>query len=245
MGITIHYNGKLDDPSVLPALLAEARHFCFKRKWKYGDVDDRIIGTVERWTSRDVKKEELSTEEMEWTDSMVETHSAPIDDVQRGLLIQPHPECETVFLMFNQIGELCFYMPQPETGCYWENKLLFTKTQSAPLDIHISICELLHLIQDRYFSGLRVTDEGEYYETRDPAHLAEKFAQMNALMDRVEGALTDENQSDEIGDAIRNALGEDNAEPKKRRRLNAERGKKIDPREPSWTRDHGTSANRN
>ena len=53
MGITIHHSGKLDDPRILPDLLTAARQFCFQRKWKYIDVDDRILGTVERWLPSD------------------------------------------------------------------------------------------------------------------------------------------------------------------------------------------------
>ena len=236
MGITIHYHGKLDDPRVLPDLLLAARHFCFQRKWKFENIDDRVIGTVER-----VKSYESEN---------IETITAPIDDVQRGLLIDPHPDSEPVWLLFNQHGELCFYMPLPEPGQYWENKLLFTKTQFAPLDTHISICELLHLIQDRYFSSLQVSDEGEYFETHDPARLAQNIGKLNAIMDRVENALTDEESSDPMIDAIRDAVDDAEAtdgKPRKprKRKMQVERGKKLTVRDPVWKRGHGSSANKN
>ena len=156
MGITIHYSGKLDAPRVLPELIIAARHFCSQRGWEYQDLDDRVLGKVERRTMTHVKNEELSNAEIDWTDTIVETNIFPLDDVQRGVLIKPHSECEPVWLIFNQSGELCFYLPEQEPGHYWENKFLFTKTQFAPIDIHVAICDLLHLIQDQYFPSLQV-----------------------------------------------------------------------------------------
>ena len=66
MGVTIHYSGKLDESRVLPDLLRAARYFCFQRKWRYIDVDDRILGTVERWIPSD--------------DGQIRTKESPIND---------------------------------------------------------------------------------------------------------------------------------------------------------------------
>ena len=234
MGITIHYSGKLDDPRVLPGLLTAARHFCFQRKWKYLDVDDRILGTVERWIPSD--------------DDQVHTKASPIDDTMRGIIVQPHPESESVFLTFNQDGELCFYLPEPEPGHYSENKLLFTKTQFAPLDVHISICELLHLIRDKYFPSLHVVDEGEYWETHDPARLAENFGKLNAIMNQVANALQDPDNpiTQEIQRAVDDTKGKNAKKGKRKRKgLKFERGAKISLPDPLWKRGHGSSAGRN
>jgi len=234
MGITIHYSGKLDDPRVLPDLLTAARHFCFQRKWKYIDVDDRILGTVERWIPSD--------------DEQVRTKESPIDNTMRGIIIQPHPESESVFLTFNQDGELCFYMPEPEPGHFWENKLLFTKTQFAPLDVHISICELLRLVRDKYFPSLRVVDEGEYWDTRDPARLAQNFGKLNEIMDQVANALQDPDHplTQEIQRAVDDTKGEDAKKDKRKKKgLAFERGAKIKLSDPLWKRGHGRSAGRN
>jgi hypothetical protein len=234
MGITIHYSGKMDDPRLLPDLLTAARHFCFQRKWKYIDVDDRILGTVERWIPSD--------------DEHVRTQESRIDDTLRGIIIQPHPKSESVFLTFNQGGELCFYMPESEPGHYWENKLLFTKTQFAPLDIHISICELLQLVRDKYFPSLCVVDEGEYWETRDPAHLAQNFGKLNAIMDQVANARQDPDHplTQEIQRAVDDPKGTDVKQDKRKQKgFSIERGAKIKLPDPLWKRGHGRSAGRN
>lgn len=206
MGITIHYHGTLDDPRVLPEMLIAMRHFCFKRGWKYIDVDDRIIGTVERWIPGDGEE--------------IQTAESPIDDTLRGVIIQPHPKSESVWLTFNQHGELCFYHGEEKAGQYWEQRGGFTKTQFAPMDTHIAICELLHLLQDHYFPSLDVSDEGEYWETRDPAKLAQNLGMLDRLMDSLSQRLDDKG-------------------------ISHERGKSIDIRDPEWKRDHGTSAGKN
>lgn len=218
MGITIHYSGKLDDPRVLPQLLAEARHFCFQRRWRYLDVDDRIIGKLD--------------------------NGVPVDDVMRGIIIKPHPNSESVYLTFNQDGELCFYMPLAKPGHFWQNKLLFTKTQFAPLDVHISICELFTLIRDKYFPGLQVVDEGEYWETHDLARLAENFETLNTFTNKIADAL--QNPDHSLTPSALDIEGDDTLQDKRDRKgLRFERGAKIKLPDPLWKRGHGRSAGRN
>jgi hypothetical protein len=181
-------------------------------------------------------------------DDQVHTKESPIDDTMRGIIVQPQPESESVFLTFNQHGELCFYLPEPEPGHYWENKLLFTKTQFAPLGVHISICEMLHLIRDKYFPSLRVVDEGEYWETHDPAHLAQNLGKLNEIMDQVANALQDPDNpiTQEIQRAVDDTKGKDAKKGKRKRKgLKFERGAKISLPDPLWKRGHGWSAGRN
>jgi len=242
MGVTIHYNGKLDDPRALDELFITAKRFCHEHHWQFQEIDERVIGKVERSI---VDKEEPETNTVYYT-----SVHAPIDDRQRGLLIQPHPESETVWLTFNQDGELCFYLPESKSGHYWENKLLFTKTQFAPIAIHIAICDLLHQIQDRHFPSMEVYDEGEYFETRDRERLAQRIGFLNTVMDHLEQKLADADTDDPAVTAIRDAVDQADdlagkSKKNKKRKLSVERGKKITTRDPEWKRDHGISANRN
>ncbi len=222
MGITIHYSGKLDDSRTLPQLLDAARLFCSERGWTFQNIDDRVVGTVERWIPSN--------------DEEIHTESRSIDDTQRGILINPHPESETITLIFNQQHELCFYTPLQEPGQYWETKLLFTKTQFAPIDIHIGICELLHLIQDKYFPSLDVHDEGEYFETRDRERLAHNIGFLDAAMNHLETALKDTESpiANEIQSALDSIDGSETKKAKRKKGFNVERGKKISVRDPLW-----------
>lgn len=194
MGITIHYEGTLDDPGILQDMLTAVRHFCFKCKWKYVDVDERIIGKLDDDT--------------------------PVDDTLRGVIIQPHPNSEGIWLAFNQRGELCFYHGEEEPGRYRIQEGGFTKTQFAPIENHVAVCELLRMVKDNYFPGLQVWDEGEYWETGDVNRLAQHLHTLNRLMDAIEKHFDDQG-------------------------ISYERGKPINTNDPEWTRDHGISAGKN
>ncbi len=72
----------------------------------------------------------------------------------KGIKIQPDPNSDPLWLEFdkdNYIQEYC-------------------KTQFAGIDIHIKIVSLLREIQ-QHFNELLVTDEGEYWDTKDNAQL--------------------------------------------------------------------------
>ncbi len=99
-----------------------------------------------------------------------------------------------------------------------------------------------------YFPSLQVSDEGEYWETRDPNRLAQNTGKLNAIMDHLETALNDE--GDPIADEVRRAVDEvDSKEGKPRKRkkkkLQVERGARITVRDPEWKRGRGTSASKN
>ncbi len=236
MGISIRYHGRLDDPCVLPQLLADARYFCFRRKWKYVEVDDRIIGTLDRWQGN--------------ASGRFEVFSTPIDDIQRGLLIQLHRECDTLCLTFNQAAELCLRLPQPEPGYFWETRAFSVVTPAAPVDIHISICELLHLIQDRHFPGLVVEDDGEYYTTGDPAHLADRIARRQAIEHKLLDAIgemgaLEKDSADTDPEATGAAPYERSGRRKRKRVPPVWQGDLVPRRYQGWTREYGWSANRN
>ncbi len=221
MGIAIHYRGKLENPHLLPELLLAARHFAFKRQWRYADVDERIIGVVDRATAEH---------------TTVENETAAIDDTLRGIIIHPHPDCGPVWLTFNQDGLMCFFMPQLRTGHYVEIRDLLTQTHFAPVDIHISICELFHLIQDRFFPGIEVADEGEYYLTGDPARLAQLRAEQETAS---EGTLSSPEQSPATGASDKDADGS------ARRRFELAPRQTLALARPGWKRGYGISAHRN
>ncbi len=237
MGITIHYHGKLANPRALDALLDDARLFCRARGWEWQDIDDRVIGTVERWMREESKGEQ------------VVTRNFPIDDTLRGIIVNPHPESEGVWLIFNGAGELCSYMPQNESDHYWENKFLFTKTQFAPIENHIAVCELLEMIRDKHFPTLEVSDEGEYWQTKDRARLEQQFALLNSLMNRVEKMLKDPER--ELSQEIQKTLDEKDAGEVKKKRggkkepMKVERGAKLAMPKPLWKSAKKTRASRN
>ena len=79
-------------------------------------------------------------EEEEWT------YWGPVS----GIEIQPHCDSEPLRLEF-------------DSDLYVQD---YIKTQFAPFDVHVQVCELLHLL-DSFFEDLKVEDEGEYFQTND------------------------------------------------------------------------------
>jgi hypothetical protein len=97
----------------------------------------------------------------------------PGDEPFSGITFQPHAECETVWMCFNQKGEL--YHPftyRPDDGSLpWS----FTKTQFAGAATHMAICELFHYLEGKWFEIFEVSDEADYWETGDEKMLRKKL----------------------------------------------------------------------
>ncbi len=68
----------------------------------------------------------------------------------KGIAVQPHENSEPFRLEFDKD----LYIQE------------YTKTQFAPIEIHIGLVELLSRLQP-HFDHLEIIDEGEFFETRD------------------------------------------------------------------------------
>jgi len=233
MGVTIHYSGHLDDPAKLPELLLGVKRFCFKRGWAYREVDERIIGQAERFMFNevDVSGELDDGTPINWTDMYCDTEMLDVDDRIRGLIIDVHPDCERAHLLFNRQGLLRRYEARAP-GHYTEQKYSFVKTQFAPVEVHIAICELLRFVKDNYMPGLKVTDEGWYWETGDREKLA---MHLGFIGDKVRELM--ETKLEEFKQSLSEKYGSD--EPR------IEMSKKIEVRDPPWKEDWGQSAGEN
>jgi hypothetical protein len=248
MGITIHYNGTLDDRARLTELLDATRLYCAEQRWHALQVEERILGQVERVVKRIER-------DGEWGSTEIETKSAlfPIDDTMRGFLITVHPKAEPLRLTFNESGEMVYYMALNDAGEYWENKLLSTQTQFAGVDTHVAVCEFLHWLQENYLSALQVYDEGGYYESGDANQLARAFDTLDTALDQWQAALENLDSDDPRAESIRHVMDSlhesespDQAEPPcPRKKIRDARGKKIPPPNPRWKRGRGISANKN
>jgi len=72
----------------------------------------------------------------------------------KGIKIQPSENTDPLWLEFDE-------------NYYTQD---FCKTQFADIEIHIKIIDLFKQIA-QHFKVLTIVDEGEYWETEDPAHL--------------------------------------------------------------------------
>ena len=250
MGITIHYKGKLENRARFAEMLDAARLYCAEQRWHALEVDERIIGHVERIVGR--RETQVEIEGVEGTEVESLTQAFPIDDTMRGLIITVHRKSEPVWLTFNEAGEMVYYMAMNDVGEYWENKSLFTKTHFAGVETHIAVCEFLHWLQDNYVPGLEVYDEGGYFESGDRDKLEHAFGFLNGIMDRLQDALENLDEDDSEMNALRDVIEaslneptEENPKPKRKRKIKVERGKGIANPDPQWKRGRGISANKN
>lgn len=126
MGVTIHFEGQLQDDAAYDAVLLMAAKFAAHRGWKSAPIQERVV------TLKRVK------DEQDWD------YEGPT----RGLEIWPHEHAEPVRLEFDKD----LYVQE------------LTKTQFAPIEIHIEIIQLLKELASQ-FRTIGIVDEGEYFET--------------------------------------------------------------------------------
>ena len=100
-------------------------------------------------------------------DGVVETNDVELDTRWRGLIITPHPESEGLVLMFDpQTGRSMMLMDV--AGGRSLSYDLFIKTQFAPVETHVAVCEVLHRLQREFGQkNLHVNDESGYFDTGD------------------------------------------------------------------------------
>lgn len=87
----------------------------------------------------------------------------------KGIQVFPHDDCDPIRLEFDHD----LYIQE------------YTKTQFAGPDIHLKVLDLLTLIQP-FFSTFSISDEGEYWETRNLTVLVEH---MNTTQQVIEDML--------------------------------------------------------
>ena len=199
MGVTIHYHGALDDPAQLDAALAMLREECAQRGWPCEGLGIEARGPHETYTFRDVPGPLPG-----WTDTITETEIVHLDTRWRGLAIDPHPDCETLLMMFDERDArlMLLYSHGEESNSVMY--LLSVKTQFAPPEAHVAICEVLHRLQDEFgHERFIVYDESGYFDTQD----------MNALL-KMRGVIEEAMQNTElIGRIVRLGTIGDKAAP--------------------------------
>ena len=163
MGLSFHYSGSIANPELLPELIEEVLDIA------------RIYG---------------------WKNSVYKTFFpnnslSGIDDYSNeifGVSIAP-PGCETIDICFLSNGKMSspihlkFYGKSKDQDKSPFLYMLSVKTQfSSPL-IHATIIQMFKHLNNRYFSGFKLSDEGQYWETNDEEILKSNFAKYDAILD--------------------------------------------------------------
>jgi len=162
MGLSIHYSGKIKDAASLPLLIEEVRDVAIVNKWKYRVSESSFPNNM------------LDSQE----------YLEPI----YGICFTP-PNCETVSItfLFNGVmacpSQIKFFgnseNPTEKNYIY----TLFAKTQYAGIFTHALIINLFKYLNNKYLRNLKITDEGNYWETGDENVLRQKFHEYDTLLD--------------------------------------------------------------
>ncbi|CAN5423911.1 hypothetical protein BH10BAC2_BH10BAC2_18800 [soil metagenome] len=111
------------------------------------------------------------------------------DEDLKGICFSPE-ECEPVFLTFTTNNKLCspvsIMYNQPGDPFYYT---IFTKTQFAGIDVHITVLKLLYYLQQKYFADFELEDEGLYWNVWDEKILQQQFDKYNYALNIVTSAL--------------------------------------------------------
>jgi hypothetical protein len=168
MGLSIHYKGNLRTKASLSALIEEVTDIAKVFKWPYQVLEPEFPD-----------------------DSLI---SKKFDSSLYGICFTPHG-CETISVCFLSNGQLS----SVASWYLFENKLrtaqeildswVSVKTQFAGEEIHKMVIHLFDHVNKKYFNDFNLTDEGEYWETRDEKLLHEKFAFLTKMIEKVGGAI--------------------------------------------------------
>lgn len=172
MGLTIHYSGKLRNPSLIPSLITEVVDISKSMHWPY-----EIIESVPDIPIQGVLVSPEGSEPLWLT-----FHEA-------GFMCNP-----LLYACVKQVEGVGI----PESAKTW----LCTKTQYAGVDAHMAMIRLLRYLHQQYFECFELHDESQYWETNDETLCRKKFGEYDKMMNMVGDALDDlqidPNESSEI-----------------------------------------------
>ena len=175
MGLSIHYRGRLKTPDLISSITDELVDICLSLGWEISLLDE------------DFSME--NTSELVPTEKGVKiTGHLPL----KGVGIAPGDGCERVSFFFDRGGNLIAPLTMVISGPVKDElPWVAVKTQSAPLDIHITLIKLFRYLKKKYFEIFEVSDEGSYWETGDEVLLRKKMEFLAGKIDAVGKTLSE------------------------------------------------------
>ncbi|MDX1928542.1 MAG: hypothetical protein SFV81_18575 [Pirellulaceae bacterium] len=144
MGTTIHYSGTLNDIN------------------RVEEMEDRVMDLVFALGGRATIWRSFADQDP--------------SRVVRGLMLEMTPGQETFSLLVSPEGHFIplFQIEVAERSAFTEPPYCSVKTQFGSITGHVAIVCLLDALKEEYANNMQVSDEGEYYETRDIGLLKRK-----------------------------------------------------------------------
>ncbi len=174
MGLSIHYSGKIKDYLLIDELINEVEDICKSFNWKYNIFSPRVFNP-----------NTLNALDSDFIDYKLED--------LKGISFSPD-ECEPVILTFFPSGILCSFIKLVYNNPVTNDlivQVVHTKTQFAGPDVHMAVLNLLQYLKDKYFSVFELSDEGDYWETKDKAILLSQFSKYNFMLKAFTDAMND------------------------------------------------------
>jgi hypothetical protein len=165
MGLSFHYKGALKDPTLLKKMIEEVTDISKANQWEYTVFEEAFP-----------------------------KHTFTIDshnDYVYGICFSP-PNCEVVCLTFLSNGKMCtFYnfessKPSPNES---DENYLSVKTQFAGPEIHKQLINIFDYLNKIYFENFDLTDEGNYWETKNDQLLEDTFEKYTNLINGFDSLL--------------------------------------------------------
>lgn len=158
MGLSFHYSGSFRQSASLPEMIEELTDIAEIHNWKYHIFQKQF--------------------------PLAESDNDANKNAIYGIMFSP-PRCEPVWLCFLANRRLCSPINLELFGQSEDPKhrsflyILSTRTQYAGTETHMAVINLLRYLAGRYFEGLEVSDEGNYWETGDVKILEANFRYYN------------------------------------------------------------------
>lgn len=162
MGLTFHYSGSFKKDASLKELIGEVKDIAEINDWEYQIYETEFPSA--------------------------EFGSDTFNDKIYGISFNAVGS-EPVWLCFLSNGrlstpDLLQYYGHPENPSDRKHLyLVSTKTQYSGMTTHMIIINLLKYLDSKYLSGLKVYDEGQYWETGDEKLLEDIFKRFNTALD--------------------------------------------------------------
>jgi len=168
MGLSFHYKGSIAKPEFLPGLIDDVRDIVTVNNWEFIEYESEFP---------------------------LNSFGKPgYNDEIYGISFTPSG-CETVSVCFLSNGRLSSHFhlkfygktdKQAESSYLY---MLSVKTQYAGVETHQFIIRLFRYLNNKYFTGFELSDEGDYWETNDIDLLRANFKRNAAILSSFSSAL--------------------------------------------------------
>ncbi len=165
MGLSFHYKGALKSPNLLKKMIEEVTDISQTNQWKFHIFEEAFP-----------------------------SHTFTLDsynDSIYGICFSP-PNCEVVCLTFLSNGKMCaFYNLEHSKVSIEEldDNYLSVKTQFAGPKIHKQLINIFDYINKKYLENFDLTDEGNYWETKNDQLLEDTFEKYTNLINGFDSLL--------------------------------------------------------